>query len=430
MPAGMPPGHGSSAGEMPPGGRPAAEVLAEVRRSQARDVDWRAGRSWAFTYFANDDLLSLVADAYRLGMSANGLSGSAFPSLARFESEIIDWVKDLTGGGAAGSVTSGGSESLLLAVKTARDWARATGRLRDGRRGNIVAARSAHPGFAKAAHYLDLELRRGPLHADQRADVTGLTALVDADTVLVVASAPSYPHGVVDDVPAIAALAASAGLPCHVDACVGGMVLPFARAIGAWHGEFGFSLPGVTSISVDLHKFGYTAKGASVVLYRSQELFDYQGFTHSDWTGGTYAVPNLCGTRPGGAITAAWAAMRYLGRDGYCELTRLSLEAVAVLRAGLDQIAGLHVVGDPDVNLMAFGDSEGRIAAIARQLRQRGWALGTQGDAGRGEQKSIHLTVTAGHLPVIAEFLADLASAVAAAAAPAAPPAQDEGRYN
>jgi sphinganine-1-phosphate aldolase len=419
-------------GRMPASGWPAAEVLAEVRRSQARDVDWRRGRSWAFTYYANDELLDLIGAAYQLGMSANGLSGAAFPSLARFETEILDWMKDLLGGGAGGSVTSGGSESLLLAVKTARDWAAAHGRLRDGRRGNVVAARSAHPGFAKAAHYLGLELRRGALHADQRADVAAMADLVDADTVLVVASAPSYPHGVVDDVRAIAGLAADADLLCHVDACVGGMVLPFARSIGAWQGEFGFSVPGVSSISVDLHKYGYTAKGASVVLYRSSDLFGRQGFVHADWTGGRYEVPNLCGTRPGGAITAAWAAMRYLGQAGYCELTRQSLEAVALLRAGLDQIAGLHVVGDPDVNLIAFGDSEGRLGAIARQLRQRGWALGTQGDPGRGEEKTIHLTVTAGHLPVTTEFLADLAVAAAAArpGAPAAPQAEDAGRYN
>ncbi|HEY2549259.1 MAG TPA: aspartate aminotransferase family protein [Streptosporangiaceae bacterium] len=432
MVAGAMQGDGIPAAGMPASGRPAEEVLAEVRRSQARDVDWRGGRSWAFTYFANDELLSLVSDAYRLGMSANGLSGAAFPSLARFETEILDWVKDLVGGGAAGSITSGGSESLLLAVKTARDWARVTGGLPDQRRGNVVASRSAHPGFAKAAHYLDLELRRGPVRPDQRSDVAGLAALIDADTVLVVASAPSYPHGVVDDVRAISALAASAGLPCHVDACVGGMVLPFARAIGAWHGEFGLSVPGVTSISVDLHKFGYTAKGASVVLYRSQELFECQGFTHSDWTGGTYAVPNLCGTRPGGAITAAWAAIRYLGHAGYCELTRQSLDAVAVLRTGLDRISGMSVVGDPDVNLIAFGDRAGRIRPIAADLRRRGWALGTQGDDSRGEQRSIHLTVTAGHLPVMPEFLADLERAAAAVSAgdPSAASATDPGRYN
>ena len=181
----------------------------------------------------------------------------------------------------------------------------------------------------------------------------------------------------VDDVQAIAGLAASAGLPCHVDACVGGMVLPFARSIGAWQGEFGFSVPGVTSMSVDLHKYGYTAKGASVVLYRSQELFDCQTFAHSDWTGGRYEVPNLCETRPGGAITAAWAAMRYLGHSGYCELTRQSLEAVAILQAGLDRIPGLHVVGDPDINLIAFGDSQDRLREISAELRRRGWALST-----------------------------------------------------
>lgn len=400
---------------LPAEGLSQAEVLAEIRASQARDVDWHHGRSWAFTYFASDELLDLVGSAYRLGMSANGLSGLAFPSLARFESEILAWIRGLAGGGAGGSVTSGGSESILLAVKAARDWARARGQLRPGRRGNVVAPRSAHPSFAKAAHYLDLDLRRCALRADQRADVAALAAAVDQDTVLVVASAPSYPHGVVDDVRAVAALAGSASLLCHVDACVGGMVLPFASALGAWPGEFGFRIPGVTSMSVDLHKYGYAAKGASVVLYRSDELFASQPFADRGWTGGRYEAPNLCGTRPGGAITAAWAAMRYLGHAGYCELTRQSLDATAVLRQGLDAIHGLYVVGDPDINLVAIGDAQDRIGSIAAQLRRQGWALGTQG--GSGEPRSIHLTVTAGHLPVMPEFLGSLSQAARRATA-------------
>lgn len=398
---------------LPAHGQDAAGVLAEVRRSQARDVDYRRGRNWAFTYYAGEELLDLLGAAYQLGMSANGLSGAAFPSLARFEAEILSWVTGLLGGtgGEAGSMTSGGSESILLAVKTARDWARAQGRPRERHPGNVVASRSAHPGFAKAAHYLGLELRRGRLRDDQRADPAGMAAMIDDNTVLVVASAPSYPHGVVDDVPAIARLAADAGLPCHVDACVGGMVLPFARSIGAWHGPLGFEVPGVTSVSADLHKYGYTAKGASVVAYRTAEWLGWQSFAHDDWTGGRYEVPNLCGTRPGGAITAAWAAMRYLGHDGYCELTRQSLQATAMLRDGLAAIDGLHVAGDPDINLIAVGDTRGRIRPIARELRKRGWVLGTQGDASRGENKTMHLTVTAGHLPHIAEFLDDLTAA-------------------
>jgi sphinganine-1-phosphate aldolase len=407
----QPPEGVSSAGPLPAEGLSASQVLGEIRHSQASDVDWRNGRSWAFTYFADDELLELIASAYRLGMSANGLSGAAFPSLATFESDILAWIKDLLGGGEAGSITSGGSESILLTVKAARDWARQRGRLDRRRRGNVVAPRSAHPAFAKAAHYLDLDLRRSALHDDQRADPAALAAMIDPDTVLVVASAPSYPHGVVDDVPAIAGIAASAGLPCHVDACVGGMVLPFARSIGAWRGDFGFSVPGVTSVSVDLHKFGYTAKGASVIVYRSADLFGCQTFADSSWTGGRYEAPSLCGTRPGGAITAAWAALRYLGHAGYCELTRRSLDATAALREGLDAIRGLHVVGDPDVNLIAVGDAHGRIRRIAAQLRCRGWVLGTQGDPASGQEPSIHLTVTAGHLRVMSEFLNDLAEA-------------------
>lgn len=408
------PGAGGAAA-LPAEGLAPEHVLHLIGQAQSMDVAWRNGRSWAYTYFANDGLLDLAGTAYRAGISANGLSGSAFPSLARFEADIIGWLGALTGGAEAGSITSGGSESILMAVKAARDQARSTGRLAAGRRGNIVGSRSTHPGFAKAAHYLDLDLRRAALLGDQRADCEAMGALVDRDTVLMVASAPSYPHGVVDDVARIAALADAAGVPCHVDACVGGMVLPFARAIGAWDKEFGFSNPGVTSVSVDLHKYGYAPKGASVILYRSAEMFQAQKFSHADWTGGRYEVPNLCGTRPGGAITAAWATMRALGHSGYRDLTRQALGATRRLRAGLDAVTGLHVVGDPDMTLLAVGDSLGRIRPIAAGLRDRGWVLGVQGYAGTGEEPSIHLTVTAGHLPVIDEFLNDLSDAAAAA---------------
>jgi glutamate/tyrosine decarboxylase-like PLP-dependent enzyme len=300
---------------LPKTGRPAQDVLKALKEKHRDDVDWRAGRTFSLVYFAGDEVSQLLEDAYTEFISENGLSPVAFPSLRQMETEVVSMAASLLGGDdeVAGTMTSGGTESIMMAMKAAREWGRKKGVARP----RVVAPLSAHPAFDKAAHYLDVDLAHAPLAADFRVDVKAMERLVDERTVLLVGSAPSYPQGVVDDIPAIAALAKSRGLLCHVDACLGGFFLPFARTLGRPVPPFDFRVDGVTSMSADLHKYGYAAKGASVVLHRNAALRRNQFFTWSEWNGGLYASPSFCGTRPGGAIAAAWAVMHHLGEDGY-----------------------------------------------------------------------------------------------------------------
>ncbi len=235
-----------------------------------------------------------------------------------------------------------------------------------------------------------------------------MRAAITPNTIMLVGSAPSYPQGVVDPISEIAALAAEHGLLCHVDACVGGFMLPFVRKLGYPIPPFDFSVPGVTSISADLHKYGYTAKGASLILYRDKALRRHQMFAYTDWPGGIYASPTMAGTRPGGAIASAWAVMNYLGEDGYLRIADIVMQTVAKLRQGIAAIDGVHILGDPDMSVMALGSDSLDIYQIGDEMTVRGWHLDRQ-----QFPPSLHLTIHAGHAPVADQFLDDLASSVA-----------------
>ncbi|TYP89579.1 pyridoxal phosphate-dependent decarboxylase family protein [Blastococcus xanthinilyticus] len=393
----------------PASGTDASEVLGRIEQLQHEDIGWRDGRAFAYVYHAGEALEELLQDAYLAGFSTNGLSPAAFPSLGRMERDVLEMVGDLLGCPApAGSMTSGGSESILLAVKTARDALLAS--RPEVARPRVVLPVSAHPAFSKAAHLLGMTTTRVPVDpAGLRADPERMHRAVADDTALLVASAPSYPHGVVDPVADLAAVAGDHDVPLHVDACVGGMLLPFVRDLGRPVPAFDFTVAGVSSMSVDLHKFGYAAKGASLVLYRDPSYFAHQPFVFDDWSGGHYAAPNVAGTRPGGAIAAAWAALTHLGRKGYQDLTRRALAATDEIRAGIERIPGLQVLGAPDASLLAFGSAGPSLPAIVKDMRRRGWAMGLQ-----GPPESIHLTVTAGHERVVDALLADLRSACSA----------------
>lgn len=403
---------------------PSVDVLAKIEEMQSNDVHWRDGRAFAYVYYADSALESLLGEAYLAGASTNGLSRSAFPSLGQMEDEILEMVGDLLGcPDPDGSITSGGSESIFLAVKTARD--RASALHPDADSFHIVLPASAHPAFSKAAHFLRLETTRVPVDARTlRADPVLMVEAIRANTVLMVVSAPSYPHGVVDPITELAAEAAFRNILCHVDACVGGMLLPFVGRLGRTVPNFDFSVPGVTSMSVDLHKFGYTAKGASLVLYRDPSIGAYQRFIFDDWSGGKYSAPNLTGTRPGGPIAAAWAGIQYLGLPGYLQLVRRALAATQAILDGIDNIPGLFVLGSPDATLVAFGSAHLSLKGVVEEMSRRGWVMGLQ-----GPPLSIHLTVTASHDRVVDELLSDLRDACRAAVAE--PEAMGEvGRYS
>jgi glutamate/tyrosine decarboxylase-like PLP-dependent enzyme len=333
----------------------------------------------------------------------------AFQSLKRMEGEVVRMAADLMHGGpqAVGTMTSGGTESLLMAVKAARDRARQHKPWI--RHPELVMPDSAHVAFDKAAHYFGVKIRRAKLDADFRVDVRSVKRLINRNTVLLVGSAPQYPHGVVDPIEDIAALGLAKDIPVHVDACVGGFMLPFVERLGRPVPRWDFRVPGVTSISADLHKYGYAAKGASVILYRDMDHLKHQFFVATDWPGGIYASPSMPGTRPGGPIAAAWTCLQALGIEGYTELTRGALQSADRLRAGIARTDGLKLLGLPHCTLVTWGSSAPNVDvyAVADQMEERGWHMDRQ-----QWPACVHLTVMAQHAPVVDDYLRDLEECV------------------
>jgi sphinganine-1-phosphate aldolase len=398
---------------LPQEGRSREELLDEMRALRRADVNWEEGRVFSLVFPAGEEAGRLLKEVYTLFFSENALNPTAFPSLRRLETEVIAMSAALLGsdGSVAGNMTSGGTESILMAVKTARDRARA-------QRPQVTAPEmilplSAHPAFEKAAHYFDVRPVRTALDSGFRADVDAVRAALTPNTILIVGSAPAYPHGVVDPIPQLAALASEQGILCHVDACVGGFMLPFVRRLGYPVTEFDFGVPGVTSLSADLHKYGYAAKGASVILYRDAALRRYQLFAYTDWPGGIYASPTVGGTRPGGAIAAAWAILNFLGEAGYLAIAREVMAAVARIRAGVAAIGSIAVLGEPEMSVLALASPSLNIYEVGDELGARGWHLDRQQNP-----PSLHLTVNAAHVGQVDAFLADLESAVHAARRP------------
>ena len=379
------------------------------------DQDWRGGRVFSLVYAAGDDVHELLSDAMALYSAENGLNVLAFPSIGTMQHDLVRNTATLLGAddpasgrAVEGYLTSGGTESLLQAVKTARD----VGRDRGIRRPAVVAAESAHAAFTKAADWFDVELVRVPVGPDYRVSADDVARACGDDTIMVVASAPSYPHGVVDPVADIARVALERGILCHVDACMGGFLLPFLTELGRFGTPFDFRLPGVTSMSADLHKYGYAAKGVSVVLYRTRELARKQLFVTTDWLGGFYASTAMAGTRPAGPIAAAWAAMMHIGHEGYLELTRRAHDAALVLRAGIESLEELELRGDPPATVLAFGARDPDaldIFAVGERLARAGWYLDRQ-----NRPDSLHATVHAGSAAAVPALVADLGLALAA----------------
>lgn len=398
---------------IPEHGTDRERLLDEIRAAAAGDADWHGGRTFSLVYHHSDEhhaFLERVVGAY---LSTNALNPLAFQSLRRFEAEVVRMSAWLLGGddATAGTMSSGGTESILLAVKTYRDRARREGRVPAGAAPNLVLPVTAHPAFLKACHLLDVEARLVPADADLRVDVAAAAAQVDAATIAVVGSAPNYPYGVVDPIPELAELATRRGIGCHVDACLGGFLLPWVERLGRPVPPWDLRVPGVTSVSADLHKYGFAAKGASVVLYRDADLRRHQFQVETGWPGGIWLSPTIAGTRPGGAIAGAWATLRAFGVDGYLELHRGLLATSDALRAGIAAIDGLAVLGDPPAGVFAVGSTSDDldVYAVADAMESRGWHPDRL-----LRPPALHVMVTPVHAGAVAErFLADLAASVA-----------------
>jgi sphinganine-1-phosphate aldolase len=398
---------------MPEHGLSRGEVMQRLLALKRDDQDWRGGRVFSLVYSAGDDVHELLSDAQSLYSAENGLNVLAFPSIGIMQHDIVQNTASLlgaddpaSGGGVEGYLTSGGTESLLQAVKTARD----VGRERGVARPSVVAGESAHAAFTKAADYFDVDLVRVPVGSDYRVSADAMAAACTEATIMVVGSAPSYPQGVVDPIADIAALAHERGILCHVDACMGGFLLPFLADLGRLDVPFDFRLPGVTSMSADVHKYGYASKGVSVILYRTHELARKQLFVTTDWLGGFYASTAMAGTRPAGPVAAAWAALMHIGSEGYRELTRTAHDAALALRSGIEDMDALAIRGDPPATVMAFGARDPDaldIFAVGERLAEEGWYLDRQ-----SRPDSLHATVHAGSAATVPELLTDLAVAV------------------
>ena len=384
------------------------ELHRRMESLRRDDAPWHSGRSFKPAYFAGDDVLDVAHEAFGMYIDENALySRTSYPSLHRYEVEVVDMLLDLLHAPdrAGGSTTSGGTETNVMAVKTARDWAREHKPVATAP--EMIVPRTAHPSFDKAAHLLGVRVVRMAESPNFGADVEAMASAVNENSVMLVASAPPYPYGECDPVARIAALARQHNLWMHVDACLGGMILPFARDIDASVPEFDFAIPGVTSISVDLHKYGYATKGVSALLLRDAALERFQRTTFEDWPAGVYSTPNISGSRSGGAIASAWAVMRYLGRDGYREVVGRLMQVRQALVDGIESIEGLSVYAKPHSFQFAFGSDAFDIFAVAEGLGQQGWLVGRA-----LEPPSIMLMVNLSHEPVAATFLSELREVV------------------
>jgi glutamate/tyrosine decarboxylase-like PLP-dependent enzyme len=380
-------------------------LLAELVANRHDDADWRAGRLFSLVYHPDHpDLEEALAAVSREYLAENALNPFRFPSLARLERETADMVADLLHGTpGAGGLTSGGTESILVAVYVARELARDRGIDRPV----LVTGITAHPAFAKACHLLGVEQRRVAIGEDHRIDVDALAAAIDDRSAMVVASAPNYPYGVIDPIEPIAAVAAERGVLCHVDACLGGLLLPFWERLGEPVPPWDFRVPGVTSISADIHKYGYSYKGASVLLHRDPENYAKQWwFDDGAWGGGIYGSPTPAGTRPAPPIAGAWAALRFLGAEGYLDLARVVRDTRDVLLKGIEGIDGLRVSQQPDLSIFQVGSDELDISAVGDALIEAGWYPDRQ-------PGGLHFMLSPFHAKVAPDLLAALARAVA-----------------
>jgi len=397
---------------LPERGMSPDEVIATLTHKRARDARWQDGRTFGMVYDGGPGVHEVAQRTAELFLHENALNTRAFPSLAEIQSDVVGATAELFHAppGAAGFMTSGGTESILMAVKAARERGREE---RGVIAPEMVVAASAHAAFHKAAHYFGVRLHKVDVDATWRADVDAMAERVTDETVLVVGSAPQYPQGVIDPIPELAALAASTGASMHVDACMGGFVLPFMELNGEAIPPWDFRVEGVTTISADIHKLGYAPKGASVLVHRTKELRRYQTFVFDDWLGGFYASPGMQGSRPGLPMATAWAVMHHLGLEGYRDLTQTTVDAARRMVAGVRSIDGLAVLGQPEAQLLAIAVAPGfadRLDAfeIGDALQARGWFLDRQ-----TPPDSLHATVSAGNASVIDEFLGDLRLCVA-----------------
>jgi sphinganine-1-phosphate aldolase len=389
-------------------------VMAALEDYGSHDLPWRDGGTFAYVYEGGRDVEAVVKTAYMRYLTENALDPTVYPSLLRFENDIVSMAIDHLRGDSdcVGNFTSGGTESCMLAVKAARDYARAERGIAEP---EIILPVTAHACFQKAAHYFDMTMRLVPVDPQTwKVRPEDMAAAIDENTILMVGSACQYAHGVVDPIPELGALAQERNLLLHVDGCIGGFVLPYFRRLGAMVTDFDFAVPGVTSISMDFHKYGYAAKGASVVLYRSKELRRYQIFTAATWTGYSVINPTIQSTKSGGPLAACWAVLNYLGDDGYMRFAERTLKATRIIAEAVRKVPGVRLLAEPESCLIAFTADDFSIFPIVDAMRRRGWFVQPQLGY-MGSTQNIHLSIDQSTIDVVDRFLPDLEASIAKA---------------
>lgn len=396
--------------KLPEKGLEREQILHEMQKLHAiEEATWKEGFASGAVYHGDDEHVNFLGKVYAINSQSNPLHPDIWPSTTKFEAEIVSMTASMLHGspeeGVCGTVSSGGTESILLAMKTYRDWAEAEKGITEP---EIIAPVTAHAAFVKASQYFRMKITRTPIGNDFRADVDAMKDAITDNTVVLVGSAPPFPHGIVDPMEEISELAREHGIGCHTDGCLGGFILPWAEKLGYSIPHFDFRLPGVTSISADTHKYGYAAKGTSVVLYRNPELRHYQYFKIADWPGGLYNSPTLAGSRPGALSAACWAAMVSMGEDGYLQAARQIMETASWIKKEMEKIPELHVLGDPTF-VIAFASDSLNIYQVLEYMSQKGWGLN-----GLHLPPCVHLCVTLRHTQagVKERFIEDLKTAV------------------
>ncbi len=385
------------------------EIFSQLDAMTADDIP-NDGSAFAFVYDAGKEAKEVARRAFAKCMTGNGLDPTAYPSARRLENDVVAAALSHLRApeGAVGTATAGGTESVVLSVKAARDYARKT--RPEVTAPEMLVPETAHACFHKGAHYLGVKLV--PVAVDpntMRPSVEDMRAKINANTILLVASAPSYAHGVIDPIEEVGALALEHDLLFHVDACIGGWVLPFQRELGIEQPEFDFTVPGVTSISVDLHKYAFAPKGISVLAHRKPELRDAQYFTCAHWTGYSVINTTTLGSKSLASLAAAWAVLRHLGRAGYREIFGRMYEAKKQLVEGVEAIDGLHVVGNPAMGLIAVvADKD--LFTLADRMTAKGWHLQPTYKFG-SSPTHIHFGIDASNTHRVGALLADLREA-------------------
>ncbi|MAE71952.1 MAG: aspartate aminotransferase family protein [Gemmatimonadetes bacterium] len=399
-----------------------AEVLARLRSKRANDVDWSEGKTFAYVFAPDREARELVEAASRMFLWENALDPTVCPSLVEMESEIIAMAAGHLGGdeNTVGNFTSGGTESVLLSVKTARDWARAN--RPEIEAPELVLPITAHACFHKGCEYFGIKPVVVPVDPlSCRVDPEVMRRAITPSTILLVASAPSYAHGVLDPIREIGAIAQEADLLFHVDGCIGAFLMPFLRKLGAAIPDFDLGVPGVSSISMDLHKYGFAPKGASVILYRDKSLRRHQIFSCSGWTGYAVVNPTIQSSRSGGPVAAAWTLLQHFGEEGYLEIARALKRSTDEIIAGVENLEDIHLIGEPSMSIVAFGSDSVNLFRLADELKRNGWHVQPQlrfGDV----PESIHLTIVPVTLRTTGAFLHDLEEALHTMRATKAPP--------